>query len=374
MKMRQDTKKLVLSALFLAIGIVLPFFTGQVPVIGNMLLPMHIPVLLCGFVCGWKYGLIVGGILPLLRSFWFGMPVLFPNATGMAVELAIYGLTTGLLGRRFGRSLKGIYLSLVSAMILGRIGWGVTSVILFSLMGSKFTGQLFLMQGFANAIPGIVIQLVLIPMIVRRLPAAYVCNLKSSCIKRFAPAVAAIRELVADKEKKQIFIAIDGKCASGKSTLGHYLKQEFDANLFHMDDFFLQKHQRTTERLAEVGGNVDYERFKEEVLEPLRAGKTVFYRIFDCSKLEITESRVIEPKRVNIIEGSYSQHPYFGEPYDLLIFTEIDSESQLENIRKRNGEERLKDFVERWIPKEEAYFTKFGIKEKNDVVVEWIHK
>jgi uridine kinase len=192
--------------------------------------------------------------------------------------------------------------------------------------------------------------------------------------KRFAPAVAAIKKIAKDKEKERILIAIDGKCASGKSTLGIYLKNEFDANLFHMDDFFLQKHQRTKERLAEVGGNVDYERFKEEVLNPLQAGKVVEYRMFDCSDLEITESRVIEPKRINIIEGSYSQHPYFGEPYDLLIFMEIDSENQLKNIRKRNGEEKLIDFVERWIPKEEAYFAKFGVKEKCDVVIEWLHR
>lgn len=198
--------------------------------------------------------------------------------------------------------------------------------------------------------------------------------LKNSCRKRFAPAVTLLERMVSDKSKESILIAIDGKCASGKSTLGFYLQKEFDANLFHMDDFFLQKHQRTKERLAEVGGNVDYERFREEVLDPLNAGNKIEYRKFDCSKLEITESTVIEPKRINIIEGSYSMHPYLGEPYDLRIFTEIDYENQLENIRKRNGEERLIQFVERWIPKEEAYFEKFGIKETCDVVIEWMKK
>ena len=198
--------------------------------------------------------------------------------------------------------------------------------------------------------------------------------LKSSCRERFAPAVKLIEELACDKSRESILIAIDGKCASGKSTLGFYLQEIFDANLFHMDDFFLQKHQRTTERLAEVGGNVDYERFKEEVLNPLKTGKQIEYRKFDCSKLEITKSTIIEPKCINIIEGSYSLHPYFGEPYDLRIFTEIDYDNQLENIRKRNGEERLLQFIERWIPKEEAYFEKFGIKETCDVVIEWIKK
>ena len=370
----KNTEKIVLSALFLAIGIVLPFFTGQIPMIGNMLLPMHIPVLLCGFACGFKYGLVVGIILPVLRSFLFGMPVLFPNAIGMAVELAVYGAVTGVFGRRFDRSLKRIYLTLIDAMVLGRVAWGMTSIVLFRLAGSNFTWKIFFIQAFINAVPGIVIQLVLIPAIVKRLPNEFYTNLKSSCIKRFAPAVSAIRELAADKSREHILIAIDGKCASGKSTLGLYLKNEFDANLFHMDDFFLQKHQRTEERLAEVGGNIDYERFQKEVLNPLIAGETVEYRIFDCSSLEITESNKIQPKRINIVEGSYSQHPYFGEIYDLLIFTEIDSKNQLENIRKRNGEERLNDFVERWIPKEEAYFAKFGIKERSHLVIEWLRK
>ncbi len=199
-------------------------------------------------------------------------------------------------------------------------------------------------------------------------------QLKSSCIERFAPAVAAVCKLVEEKEKERILIAIDGKCASGKSTLGLYLEEKFDANLIHMDDFFLQKHQRTPERLAEVGGNVDYERFKAEVLEPLCNGQKAKYGIFDCSTLEISEWKEIEDKQVTIIEGSYSQHPYFGNPYDLRLFAEIDSESQLDNIRKRNGEEKLIVFKECWIPKEEAYFEAFSVKEKSDLVIHWIKK
>lgn len=199
-------------------------------------------------------------------------------------------------------------------------------------------------------------------------------QLKSSCIERFAPAVAAVEKLVAQKAGEPVLIAIDGKCASGKSTLGFYLKEKFDANLIHMDDFFLQSYQRTPERLAEVGGNVDYERFQTEVLEPLGAGCALEYGIFDCSTLTIKERVMLEPKTLTIIEGSYSGHPYFGHPYDLQIFTEIDYESQLQNIRERNGEQKLKDFVERWIPKEEAYFKKFSVKEKSDLVICWIKK
>ena len=197
-------------------------------------------------------------------------------------------------------------------------------------------------------------------------------HLKSSCIERFEPAVKAVQKLLEDKTGEQILIAIDGRCASGKSTLGFYLKDKFDANLIHMDDFFLQKHQRTSERLAEVGGNVDYERFKEEVLEPLCAGAKVEYGIFDCGTLQIKERREVESKQITIIEGSYSGHSYFGNPYDLQIFVDIDYESQLENIRERNGEVKLKDFIERWIPKEEAYFKTFSVEEKSDLVIHWI--
>ena len=366
-----NIKKMVFSALFLAIGLVLPFFTGQIPAVGNMLLPMHIPVLLCGFACGWKYGIAVGAILPLMRSVLFGMPVMFPNAVGMAVELATYGAVTGVFRKRIGRTKWDVYFSLMSAMIIGRVVWGMTSIGLFTLAGSQFTWKIFMVQAFVNAVPGIIIQFLIIPPLVKRLPKEFTMHLKGSCVRRFEPAVTEIEKLVAKKSGKQILIAIDGRCASGKSTLGFYLKDKFNANLIHMDDFFLQKHQRTAERLAEVGGNVDYERFKAEVLEPLCKGQKVEYGIFDCSTLEIRERAVLEDKQITIIEGSYSGHPYFDQPYDLRIFMEIDEESQLDNIRKRNGEQKLKDFIERWIPKEEAYFKQFSVKEKSDVIICW---
>ena len=366
-----NTKKTVLSALFLAIGIVLPFFTGQIPTIGNMLLPMHIPVLLCGFSCGWKYGIVVGLTLPLMRSALFGMPIFFPNAVGMSVELAVYGAVTGVLRKYITREKWNVYLALLCAMLLGRAVWGITSIGLFALAGSSFTWKIFMMQAFVNSVPGIVMQFLIIPPIVKRLPMEATAHLKSSCIKRFEPAVAAVGKLVEEKTGEPVLIAIDGKCASGKSTLGLYLKEKFDANLIHMDDFFLQKHQRTPERLAEVGGNVDYERFKTEVLVPLCGGGKVEYGIFDCSTLTIKERAELETKQITIVEGSYSQHPYFENPYDLRIFAEIDNESQLKNIRERNGEEKLKDFIERWIPKEEAYFKQFSVKEKSDVVIHW---
>lgn len=191
-----------------------------------------------------------------------------------------------------------------------------------------------------------------------------------SCKKRFEPIVAAIERLLKETDKDPVVVAIDGKCASGKTTLGYYLQQKFACNLFHMDDFFLQNHQRTEERLNEPGGNVDYERFKAEVLVPLLSKKPVIYRTFNCSIRKIDKEYVINPRRLNIVEGSYSQYPYFENPYDLRVFLDIDTESQIENIRKRNGYEKLEVFKNKWIPMENKYFEHFKIKE-NSMVIEW---
>lgn len=366
-----NTKKMTTAAFFMALGVLLPFVTGQIPAIGNMLLPMHVPVLLCGYVCGWQYGLVVGALLPLFRSMFFGMPVLFPTACAMAVELAVYGFCTGVFSKKLGRSWEALYLSLIGAMLCGRAAWGITALAFNRMAGAAFTWQVFFAQAFAKAVPGIIIQLALIPAIVKRIPLENQGDLKKSCIKRFSPVTEAIRKLANEEQEKPILVSIDGKCASGKTTLGYYLKKEFDANLFHMDDFFLQAYQRTGERLAEAGGNVDYERFKKEVLEPVKKGQTVSYQRFDCSTMKLGETETIPPRHINIIEGSYSEHPFFGDCYDLKVFMEISQEDQIENIRRRNGEDKLRVFMERWIPMEEAYFNAFGIKEKSDFVIEW---
>ncbi|MCM1112965.1 MAG: ECF transporter S component [Muribaculum sp.] len=158
--------QLTLSAMFVAIGLVLPFLTGQVPQIGKMLLPMHIPVLLCGLICGWQYGLVVGFILPLLRYFLFSMPILFPTGIGMSLELATYGLVVGLLySRSRWQCVIALYRSMVIAMISGRVVWGVAQIFLLGISGSAFTWQMFLAGAFLNAIPGIILQLILIPAI-----------------------------------------------------------------------------------------------------------------------------------------------------------------------------------------------------------------
>ena len=190
-------------------------------------------------------------------------------------------------------------------------------------------------------------------------------ELKTQCRERFKPAVDAIRNIL-EREKENespILVAIDGRCGSGKTTLGEYLCQQFDCNLFHMDDFYLRMEQRTPERMAEIGGNVDYERFLETVLTPVCAKKSVLYQPFSCQEWKLMDTHEIPYKKLNIIEGSYSLHPYLGHPYQLEIFMNIAPDAQIENIRKRNGEAKVKEFQEKWIPKEEAYFEKFHVQD-----------
>lgn len=160
----KSTKKLTLAALFLALGLILPFFTGQIQEIGNKLLPMHLPVMLCGMICGWKYGLLIGFLTPLLRSFLFSMPI-FSNAVGMAFELAIYGAIIGILYAKLKHMKFRIYISLLVAMISGRIVWGIASVMIHGITHSAFTWQMFLGGALLNAIPGIILQLLLIPIL-----------------------------------------------------------------------------------------------------------------------------------------------------------------------------------------------------------------
>lgn len=159
-------KKITVSAMMMALGIILPFFTGQVPAIGNMLLPMHIPVFLCGLICGWQYGIAVGFILPLLRSALFGAPAMYPAAIAMAFELAAYGFVSGFLyGRSRWQCIIALYRAIIAAMLAGRVVWGISEVILLGVRGGAFTFGAFISGAFLNAVPGILLQLVLIPAV-----------------------------------------------------------------------------------------------------------------------------------------------------------------------------------------------------------------
>lgn len=166
MKNNSRLIKMVLSAFFLALSYVMPFLTGQIPEIGSMLCPMHIPVLLCGFLCGWHWGMAVGFIAPLFRSLTLGMPPLFPVAVCMAFELAAYGLVSGLMHKYLPRKKPYIYLSLLTAMIAGRLVWGAAMFIALSINGGAFTFSAFLAGAVTEAVPGIIVQLVLIPVAV----------------------------------------------------------------------------------------------------------------------------------------------------------------------------------------------------------------
>ncbi len=168
---------------------------------------------------------------------------------------------------------------------------------------------------------------------------------------------------------KNIIIAIDGRCASGKTTLAAELSKKYDCNVIHMDDFFLRPEQRTAERLSMPGENIDHERFLEEVLLPLRSGKDFSYRPYDCKNGELGEPILVKAKPVNIVEGSYSCHNNLCEYYDYRIFMTIDENEQMKRIISRNGREAAKVFEEKWIPLEEKYFEAFDIKEKCELIL-----
>ena len=155
-----------LAALLLAMALILPFFTGQIPQIGKALCPMHLPVMLAGFLCGPWYGLAIGIIAPLLRFVLFGMPTLMPTGIIMSLELAAYGLSTGLLYRKLSKNKVNVYLTLILSMIIGRIIWGAAHVLFFQLGNYDFSWAMFITGGFTNSLPGIALQLIFIPLII----------------------------------------------------------------------------------------------------------------------------------------------------------------------------------------------------------------
>lgn len=367
-------KKLVLSAVFLALGLVLPFFTGQLEQIGNLLLPMHLPVFLCGLICSWQYGAAVGLVLPLLRNLLFTMPRLYPNAIAMAVELCVYGLVCGLIYQTARRqSTRMVYLALLSAMAAGRIAWGLMEMLLLGFTDTPFTWEAFLAGAFVTAWPGIVLQLVLIPSILSALHHARLLpyRVKPRVCKdtaAFLRAKEEIEKLLSQKER--VIVAIDGRCGAGKSTLAASLQTCFSCGLVPMDHFFLPKEKRTAERLDTPGENVEHERFAEEVLTPLLAGKPVRYRPFDCSRQALADPIRVKKSRLTLVEGSYSLHPQLWDAYDLRIFVTAEEETRLRRLLSREGETGLAAFRETWIPLEERYFAAFGLQNRADLMLD----
>lgn len=162
----KPVQKLTISALFLALGLILPFLTGQIPNIGRMLLPMHIPVLLCGLICGWQYGLGVGLITPILRSAVFHSPMMFPMAFAMAFELAGYGAVIGWIYAKFkSKNMINIYLSLLIAMVCGRVIYGLVMTVISALLHQPYSFEIFMTAAVTSGIPGMIVQLILIPAI-----------------------------------------------------------------------------------------------------------------------------------------------------------------------------------------------------------------
>lgn len=164
-------------------------------------------------------------------------------------------------------------------------------------------------------------------------------------------------------------IAIDGRCAAGKTTLAAWLAERLDGDVIHMDDFFLPIELRTMERREEPGGNVHYERFRAEVLRGLKERVPFSYQRFDCSRMELGRLIPVKNKGIVIVEGAYSCHPVLGDYMDRKVFMDIDRKLQEERILLRNGKDRLQDFREKWIPMEESYFTAFSIEEHTDYFI-----
>ena len=183
----------------------------------------------------------------------------------------------------------------------------------------------------------------------------------------FVPFLLLLAKI--DKSENSL-ICIEGGSASGKTTLGGVLLRLYDCNMFHMDDFFLQKHQRTPERFCEAGGNIDHERFLKEVLLPLKKGETFTYQKFDCETMSLGEKVQVNPKKLNIIEGAYSMHPNLEGYYDFSVYLDISEEKQKERINKRNSPDMAERFFKEWIPLENRYFEETDIKKRCNLIIE----
>lgn len=184
----------------------------------------------------------------------------------------------------------------------------------------------------------------------------------------YLPLFAGIDRLM--RSGQRLTLAIDGRSTAGKTTLAAMLDAVYQCNVFHMDDFFLRPEQRTLERYREPGGNVDRERFLQEVLLPIKAGETAACRRFDCARMTLTPPELIPPRPFNIVEGAYSLHPDLRPHYDCTVFLDIAPQLQRKRILEREGPEKARIFMEKWVPLEEAYFAHFRIKASSDFVFE----
>jgi uridine kinase len=170
------------------------------------------------------------------------------------------------------------------------------------------------------------------------------------------------------EQDERVICAIDGPCASGKTTLGQRLHHIYGGNLIHMDDFFLQAPMRTPERLSQPGGNIDHERFYCEVLTPLVGNNAFSYRPYCCTEQKLGSAIHIKPHPINIIEGAYSLHPQLQSVYNIKVFLTVDDAVRLARLTERNPA-LVNRFVREWIPLEKKYFCAYNIKEICDYVL-----
>lgn len=366
---KENIRKISYSATFIALGLVLPFLTGQIPEIGNMLLPMHLPVILAGFVVGPAFGSAVGIILPLLRSVIFSRPVMYPSAIAMAFELMTLAAVCGMLYKiSRHKCIFSLYRSLILGIIASRAVWGAAMACLMLGSAEGFTFTAFILGAFVDSALGIVIELVLVPAIMISLGRARLVPFSHLLGKRGDPTEEIIRRIEKIKsERGRVTVAIDGRCAAGKTTLAERVAARTGANVFHMDDFFVARDKRG-ENFDSVGGNIDKERLISEVLEPISRGDSFTYKKYSCRTGEFAEVSV-GFSEVSIVEGTYSTLDSLGEYYDLSIFVNISKEKQQKRLLAREGEERMLQFVETWIPREEEYFSECRTRESCDIVI-----
>ena len=189
---------------------------------------------------------------------------------------------------------------------------------------------------------------------------------------KFLPLLPVLTDIDRRLETETVTVAIEGGSASGKTTCSEFLEQLYDCTVFHMDDFFLQKHQRTPERYREIGGNIDRERFLAEVLQPLQHRKPILLRKFDCSSMTLTDCGYVTTKKLCVVEGAYSMHPEFSQYYDVSLFLDVPANIRKERILKRNGKEMAQQFFSLWMPMENIYFEKTNCKARCDYTIKTV--
>ncbi len=188
-------------------------------------------------------------------------------------------------------------------------------------------------------------------------------------LKKYADFIELLDRIEKQSRDNFISVAIDGRCGSGKTTLGNLISEIFCCDIIHADDFFLPLEKRTENRLSEAGGNFDYERFNSQVIDKIKSKEQSFaYDVFSCCEMKFIHKKRVSLEKLLVIEGSYCLHPYLDDIYDIKVFKDVSTQLQKERIIKRNGKECFKRFEEKWIPMEEKYFNEYSIKQKCNFV------